>query len=300
MTGFDGLVIRDFDDKAAFRQWFEQNHEIARHLPMVRTRRGIHVYARLEHVPSQSKITCFGGELICHDIVVAPPSYIEEHDFSYTWLRSPIELSRLPIVLPEQLHVDLGISLHYETTVSTERTVSTVRCLADEDGQYGAAALQEIRDAIQKNRVTGPGETNRVRFALARELRRIAKDSGVMPSQSQVSDWAGQWFDLHSRAMGNPDWAEVRAKFLHAYTAVRFVAGDGLRQAAVELVNSEGAKHIEHPLLTRCNDRIHTLAAVMRAMSQLSGGEFFLSTRDAARACDYVEDDATTADLCLL
>ncbi len=39
-----GLVVRDFDDAAAYEQWSRSHPDLAAIAPTVRTRRGYHVY----------------------------------------------------------------------------------------------------------------------------------------------------------------------------------------------------------------------------------------------------------------
>jgi hypothetical protein len=94
------LVVRDFDDPAAYPKWKQSHPRLAPALPVVKTRRGHHVYFKsAAGFIGQDKLG--DGELrgdSAH-FVVAPPSihpdggrytWVEPFDGSLTWIEDPV------------------------------------------------------------------------------------------------------------------------------------------------------------------------------------------------------------------
>src|SRR4051812_48159549 len=68
-----GLAVRDFDTRAAYRDWAQRNPRVASRCPTVATPRGAHVFCRL---PRSAFVRWNDGELraSCRQFVVLPPS----------------------------------------------------------------------------------------------------------------------------------------------------------------------------------------------------------------------------------
>lgn len=236
---------------------------------------------------------------------MAPPSFIQEHNFSYTWIRPLVELAKLPVLLPEQLHVDLAISFNRETTVSTGRTVHTQTTVSTVRGVYAdpadeqciSPALEaEITEAVESYPVMGAGQTNKARFALARRLRRLAKKHNIALTKNQVGEIAGRWFDAYSHNMGNPDWPEVYVKFLHAYETVKYVEGSCVRSEAERRVDAEGAEHTVPP------QRLQVISSLVDKHKKIAGQyiplEFRLYDRhEPIKAATHVDRTTVKVDL---
>ena len=102
LGGFSNLLILDFDDAAAYRNWLGIHSDIASRTPMAKSPNGFHVYLRTRE-PAVSSSLHFGMRRVGHvkalgGYVVGSPSVLRDGS-SYNWLenQSPFDIEPQPI-----------------------------------------------------------------------------------------------------------------------------------------------------------------------------------------------------------
>jgi hypothetical protein len=102
LAGFSNLLILDFDDAAAYRDWLSAHKDIASRTPMAKSPNGFHVYLRTRE-PTVSSSLHLGMRRVGHikalgGYVVGSPSVLKDGS-SYSWLenQSPFDVDPQPI-----------------------------------------------------------------------------------------------------------------------------------------------------------------------------------------------------------
>lgn len=266
-----GLIVRDFDDEAAYERWAQRFSELARSAPTVRTKRGYHVYCRCETMVRSRRLE--DGELrVERHYVVCPPSRHPQGGV-YHWIIKPIP-GGLPVISdPAEVGL-LGedVTEPAEHTEPIEPAELTERTEAVGEGEK---LSPEILAAIQATLPTGPGQRNKQLFELARQLKAFpelhAAPTAVLREIVRV------WHRMALPKIQTESFDETRLDFHRAWGNVILPAGAGGLAVILEAADREGippeAEHYDKPNVRR-------LAGFCRKLQRLAGtGTFFLSCR---------------------
>lgn len=108
LTGYNGLLVLDFDNMSVFHDWSDRHATISSCTPIARTPRGIHVFLKSDSPLLSSSMYC-GWQRIGHikslaGYVVSSPSQLRDGS-AYNWLpgQSLFECSPQPIKSIESL-----------------------------------------------------------------------------------------------------------------------------------------------------------------------------------------------------
>ena len=81
---YNNLVVLDFDNVALFAQFLAATYPPLLNTKWVKTRRGVHIYYRVNNCPSASFKIAKKLDVKCSGYVVAPPSIVDGHTYSVT------------------------------------------------------------------------------------------------------------------------------------------------------------------------------------------------------------------------
>lgn len=270
-----GLVIRDFDDEAAYKRWAQRFPELALSAPTVRTKRGYHVYFQCETTVRSRRLE--NGELRAErHYVVCPPS-LHPQGGEYCWIIKPI---------PGGLHVisdpaEVGL-LGEDVTEPAEHTepIEPAELTERTEAVGGGEKLSpEILAAIQATLPTGPGQRNKRLFDFARRLQALVVLHDA--PAALLTEIVRAWHRMALPKIRTKSFDETRLDFHRAWRNVMLPAGTGGLDAILEAADLEGippeAEHYDIPDVCR-------LAAFCRKMQRLAGtGTFFLSCRTVGK-----------------
>lgn len=300
------LCVRDFDTQDAFLQWAEQYPLLAASLPVVRTKRGFHVYCwspyevfeQFDDGELRAKSNCF---------VLVPPSLHPDGPV-YRWLIPfPLRPSALPVLCPKAAgFYPASISLPRSEITSARplpKAGTIVKChtshfretgterdgVGERFGGLEARSPELSRDeteAIWASLPGGPGQREAKLFDLARRLKGIPhlSDAPVDSLACVVRDW---WW----RALPfirTQEWQETWGAFSRAWKRVAFPIGTGpihemIRTAAFGSEPLEADRY-GNPVVRRL---VSVCAALQSAARSVGTDHFFLSCRTASAACDF-------------
>jgi len=311
-----GLVVRDFDEPAAYEAWKAEHSDMAALLPTVRTGRGFHVYARVLGCKTKKLV---GGELRAKgSYVVAPPS-MHATGIEYTWI-VPLPDGEIPLVdvsvFLEVTDADIhkrhnaiwhgslevpGTPVHplsldslespgtYETLGSLEALETHEPLMPLEPLVYGIEIDAFIRGAIQASLPKGVGKRNDAIFDFARRLKAHQELAGFEGLQlMKAMEW---WFDAARGIVGTKDWDESWSDFLHAWDKVKTPFGESM-QAVLEK-----AKIATNPKCAAqfSAEPTRLLVRLCRELQHRTGdAPFFLDCRTAANAIETNKDSASS------
>lgn len=295
------LVVRDFDVTGAFEAWSAAYPQLAQTLPIVRTHRGAHVYARMRGI---STVIIGDGELRGHGgYVIAPPSRHPEGTH-YRWEREFSSLDDIPwLTVGESGFGERwdGGSLTGKTERATERTdenrgrlKTTEENRSHEGGVIRASKLQcemtpWLQDAILSTVPSAPGNRNKAIFEFARRLKSRPEYADAAPSQ--LEELLRAWHQVALPNLGTKDFDETRIDFLKGWDKIKFPHGTG--------PFAEALKRLEATALPNCADRYddlkkRRLVGLCRELQRDNPtGPFFLSCWTAGTCLGI---DHTTAN----
>ncbi len=97
VSGFNQLIVLDFDRMNVFRNWEKQYSDIARSTPVATSPRGIHLFLACQTLYESSSLY-FGGRKAGHlkalgGYVVSSPSVVKEGEYQWIPGQSAFELS---------------------------------------------------------------------------------------------------------------------------------------------------------------------------------------------------------------
>jgi hypothetical protein len=289
----DGLVVRDFDEEEDYVHWSGGHRSLAKTLPTVETKRGLHVYFRGPSGFAELANGEYRGD--SKHFSVLPPS-LHPSGITYCWTNAPKE--SIPRVddpwdaglLPANVKLKLKRSgsqdsrvytTHSYHSLSSYRSLSvgtvplpvsnsTIKC-----GLYKLPPREEI--AIRETLPGKEGERNHCILRLVRRLHRI-KDLDRSPSHllEIISAW-------HSRALEVIRTKDPEPTIREFLTAFDSYDPDGSLMNAV----LQTAQSLLLPPAVQAeiwNPKEEQLARLCAAFqSHLGDGPFFLSERHAAK-----------------
>lgn len=299
------LCVRDFDTREAFLRWAQQYPHLATTLPLVRTKRGFHVYCwspyevfeKFDDGELRAKSNCF---------VLLPPSQHPDGPI-YRWLIPfPSRPSDLPILCPKAAGFypptaeapclsGMGQSLKLERTSSvTQEIYGVIEPEGGEvrgfDGGEGASAEELNKaewDALWVSLPDGPGQRHRKLFDLARRLKGLLHLSDA-PASSLIPVVLA-WWRRALPAIRTKDWDETWRDFRNAWELVAFPIGTGpihemIRIAARNCEPVEASAYAREPVR-----RLITVCKALQVAAEMRGADrFYLACRTAAVACGFV------------
>jgi hypothetical protein len=187
----DNLVIVDFDD---FGVWSVFHALTGYAGPVVRTARGVHLYARCRHMPERNGQGFFEdlhvGQIIVHGSITAPPS-VHPSGHIYQWcVESP---QRIPYL--DSL-ADLGLERRNLATDADARprplpqpAARSTRPGIANPAAYASAA---IRNECQKILDAAPGQRNARLYTAALKVSKYADVLGAEPIAAALDQAARQ------------------------------------------------------------------------------------------------------------
>jgi hypothetical protein len=188
-----GLICRDFDQAVAFREWADENPDLAAVLPIARTRRGYHVYCRTEEPIRTQKFD--DGELRGDgSYVIAPPSLHPEGG-AYRWVQPMARV--VPMIEPRELLLP-GQTLRAEKTHKQSPLTHNHSSLpwgfsGSLDPTLLVLAQTDKRGFIDKaialTQPDGYGQRNACLFRLAMILRHGIPETSEADLEAIVMEW---------------------------------------------------------------------------------------------------------------
>ena len=322
----DGLASRDFDDMDSYRQWSEENPELARTLPTVATRRGRHVYClatpesvlevrrRLGKPPeARGAINLADGELRagvgCYTVL--PPS-THPSGHIYRW-EIPLPDGPMPLLdlLESNFVTTQDIENCHPCNTEAHRALKSPQAISEETGgeeveeekgrsassySYSSSPLllppvelePAIQVAIEATIPTTIGQRHKQVFEFARALKAIPQlvDADPRDLRDAVKHW-------HQRALpmiSTKPFTETWIDFLKGWPNVRYPRGE-------EPITAIFTHACNRGLPPEADDydqvKLQLLVGLCRELQRGAGDSpFFLACRTAG---DLLEVDHTTA-----
>jgi hypothetical protein len=171
------------------------------------------------------------------------------------------------------------------------------------EGQVVDGELELLKALAAQNACTQLNTARTRRFKLLRDLKVVEKEIRRKLQIAELLIAFGEW---HRLSLPFLDSAKTRdyydAKFLSEFSKVRFATGEGTLATALE--NVAKMSHDQLPVIPdkpNAPESWRRLAALHRELSRLCGTpEYFLSYRDAAKACNGLShQEAHTITLAL-
>lgn len=293
-----GLTIIDFDDEEVYKSWKQNNPELARRLPTVKTFRGYHVYCRTT-VTKTKKFK--GGDIKSSGYVLLPPSIHPSGD-TYRWLKRLngelplLELDEIGLFTEEPEDTDDTEEIEEKeaiyrrgTTPLTEESEDTktgplvskkFRSKPIEFKTLDDKTQRKIQRAIDETCPTKEGIRNRMIFQYCRWLKSIPKLENS--TARQVKSLCRMWHEKAQSAIGTKPFDDTWADFSYAWDRVKYPKGHGiiLKKAVEMALGNEKRLEVEDNYDSK---EAHLLIRVIYFMSQLNDEhEVWLSCRDAA------------------
>lgn len=268
-----GLLVRDFDQKAAYASWQAANKALACTIPTVYTSRGLHVYGRCGSLAAGPFVINYGdGELRGNNhYVLAPPS-IHPNGSRYSWLTIPIEI---PVVDP----VAFGLP-STPTNATQEIRVSVLHGLG-----LSADVVQAIRETVPHEH----GQRHRQLFQFARKLRSLSQYQDCTDPW-RLRSLVEAWHTVALPTIRTKDLDTTLNEFVRGWPLVRYASGEGSLQAALQRAQSKALP----PEADGFDAEKSLLLALCRELQiERSPRCFYLGCRDAAAAIGL--EDHTTA-----
>jgi hypothetical protein len=275
------LAQRDFDTRASYDRWSQEQPALAAALPTVETRRGLHVYFQSdadELADLRKRIGSTGngsikledGELRadvgCYS--VAPESR-HPSGFVYQWIKP----------LPESVPA-APLTAFCRPRIDGSPECYTSHVLACADLRSKCDDLdQRIQAAIDATLPKGPAERNDQIFQYARHLKAIPQLADATPES--LEPFVRRWHSQALLLITSKNFTETLIDFLRAWKRVRFPAGI----AAIGPI-FQRAIAAELPQVARRYDdepKLQLLVSLCRELQRSAGDSpFFLSCAKAA------------------
>lgn len=244
------LVVRDFDDGDAFERRLREESEfrsIVQRCPLVRTRRGYHVYARFPFPIPTRRLA--DGEFRGNGAqVVAPPSVVDGH--TYTWLK---DLTHLDVLTHSELAVLLGRQLSITDTFGLTAAQREVL-----NGRVPIGHRSDEENAVVVSLV-GQGATDEDIHEVFE--RTAASGTHYVDAGASRGKWLQRNIDIaRSRSNGNPSHVDL---FLDRY---QFWA---VREPGISL--NERAHRLAVVEIARRTGKVTRLGISVRQLEERSG-----------------------------
>jgi hypothetical protein len=214
-----GLACRDFDTVESYRRWAAAHPGLAATLPTVETRRGFHVY----FLGPEGFTEFDDGEYRADSghYCLLPPSRHPGGGQPYRWV-VPLPAGPLPAIDPVKEGLCCGATEIAESSGENRDTGDSAGKLmtADDMGVCGA-----VEDAIRATMPSGPGQRNRMIFALCRRLKALPHLADADPGE--LRDVIQRWHQLALPAIRTKPFEETYIDFLRAWPKVKHPAGSG-------------------------------------------------------------------------
>lgn len=268
------LAVRDFDIESAYCLWQKSNPKLAKKLPIVQTKRGFQVYARILGCTSKSfddgEVRAIGS------YVMAPPS-LHPSGCRYRWVRSFDALEEIPVLTLEES--GFGRSWQNATkakTVCKRKAPATDR--TDVDSVRSVLSVVTAADLIAQTLPSGVGTRRKCLFNLARRIRSTSNwcQRPIPELKSLVQAWHAQALPYISTKPFDETWAD----FVEAYGNVDLSrCGD----TAMECLIRADSKQLPPEAMRYDSPLARRLVALCGELSRTSSdGVFYLSCRKAA------------------
>ena len=270
-----GLVVRDFDQQAAYDNWASVRPDAAASLPTVATARGAHVYARCRGSLPRTQLFHDGELRGDRSYVVGVPS-VHPSGHRYQWLSD--EPTSIPVVDVTSLFATAATGTPTAATDAHKQNPWPVS-----HSVHGSVHLGEqphtLAEVVAWHMPTGPGMREKCLFQLARSLKSRSPEA----SPEELAEVFSVWWSRARHVVATKDEKVSLAAFLRAWRNVRVPAG-ARWETAVALADSRPAPCLP-PDLAR-HESLRRLAALCAALSDLSNGApFFLGCRRAGDYC---------------
>lgn len=275
-----GLLCRDFDERAAYDYWKATQPRLARTIPTVTTRRGVHIYARCANYRvnlDAAFCEVFGkahyGELL-HGagelrgdrvISVLPPTHHEKTGIPYSWAIEPKR--GFPLIDIRELGY-----------VPNSGTVTQ-----DASRLHLSGLPVAVAEAIRASLPKAHGTRNTLIFEFCRRLYGIPEYRGRDPKE--LHHFVEAWFQLARPFISTKSLKTTIRAFDRGFPQVKYSLGDGGLGTAIE--NAKQKPLPDSPVQFR-DHQMYFLMAICRELQIQRGSlPFYLSTRDAAQILGF-------------
>jgi hypothetical protein len=262
------LAVRDFDTDRAFRRWADSFPSLDKTLPIAKTRRGFHVYARILNCATKE---FDDGELRANGSYAIVPPSTHASGTKYRWLKPLDSLAAVPtITIEESGFGQKSLSRKTRETTDTTESISVL----------SVASVQGLDRLIEATLPPCFGTRRRRLFLLARRVRIDPQFAG-MPL-AELKPVLKEWHRRALPTIRTKPFDESWADFVTAHGNVDLARCGDVVQAAMtradEMEPPRQASQYDSPLVKR-------LIALCCELSRLSpDGVFFLSCRTATKA----------------
>lgn len=247
-----GLANRDFDKADSYHRWAKENALEAKSAPTVRTKRGFHVYGKLDKDLFRN---LDDGEFRAdpgHYVMLPPSLHPDVVGLRYEWV-VPLPSGELP-------------SLPY-SLIPTSTTNNSTQ-IATQLPSQTACVPNSVKECILQTIPSGIGLRNKKIFELIRRLKAI---SPSMPP-SELKEVMQEWFRLALPFIGTKDWQTTWDDAKDAWQNAKTPYGNGTIQDAYAYARAN-----PHPPIDD-NPELGVLSAFCMKLAGIDG-KFFLAVR---------------------
>lgn len=285
------LVARDFDTESSFGLWSKAHPALAALLPISKTSRGYHVFARIPNVEFK---TLGDGELRAGNLVTVLPESEHESGIRYRWVREPFD----PIPLLQL--ADTGFDQRWDIATETHREQQTRLSVISGISVLSVATIKselvgEIEDAIEATIPPEPGNRNGGCNSLFGFARKVIGILGGVPDESLADRLALMWYQKAESVIATKDPGVTCADFARALAKVRVPdTGMGPIDLAASMIDE-----LPVPSFVRLfaihseNSPSVRLGKFLVALNEVTSGEgFYLSCHVAGSVVGLKHDQA--------
>lgn len=279
----NGLVVRDFDDPGSFEDWLNHHRFLASILPILRTRRGGHVYFRTDEEYLIFK-NCKNGEYrgTSKQYSITSPSIHHKSMLPYEWINpstnpyypSYIEDPGIAELLTEWDTPIVG----KKHKIKKERKPIILDIASPCTEIVSASFLVAANEIENKSRIHQPkhaGERNKKILAYVRSIKGLMKQW----THNQLKRAFDMWWDkavVHVQTkIKEVSWGDFQIAFAYCHSPQKALDTQRLAESSQEQSIPDCISH--------CGDKIKLLAKACKTLQQYNWPEpFYLSREDAS------------------
>ena len=259
------LLVRDFDDSAAWEKFRRRYPDLYDRLPLVKTARGVHLYARADSTEHQELAD---GELRGDGHYVAAPPSLHPTGIAYQWMR-------FSDLIPK---IERSIFIDFDSR-RAQKTNSSVNFNPPYNPSNQLLCDTSMSEGIARTLPPCFGHRNKCLLAFARFLKRKFPCASAEDMEPHVREWHRQALPTISTKAFEISWNEFQAAFPKVLRG-----GCGPTWAQIQLA----AKESQVPEIgLKYGIKFERLFKLLAAMNNLHQGRPFpLACRTAAEFLD--------------
>lgn len=278
----NGLVVRDFDDPESFEQWLDHHRFLASVLPILKTRRGGHVYFYTDKKYWIFK-NCKNGEYrgTSKQYSITSPSLHHKSMQPYEWLNNPT-----PFMFPKvENPVVAGLltewnmpAIEKNRAVKTKSKPIVLDVVASCTETVSASFLIASNDIENKARIHQPknaGERNRKILAYVRSIKGLMNQWTHSQLKRAFDVWWNKAVSYVETKTKEVSWNDFQIAFTYCHSPQKSLDTQRLAESSQKQTVPECIAH--------CGDKVKLLAKACKTLQQHVWPEsFYLSREDAS------------------